>query len=590
MKNWIQLASLGLRAGIVVFGIWDVGLAAGAGGSIDAPPVELLGTSEGQSEPCCVGNLVDDFEDGSLAPLWFNTSSCGAAAESGGQLVLDKPAGCGGTTATGVGMANPYIICGDFDISIEFNLLFWPAPSVARFATIYVSDGTNYIGIERFRNAWTDGCTPFLESYKSFENTTDNCASTWVSSSATVGAFRIARIGGTTTTYYKNGTSWIPVRSGTAVTGPVRIGIYDGSDDAGSQQVRFDNLVITSAAPGDVDNDGIPDCSDNCPAVANPGQSDSDGDGIGDACDSGPCCLGNFIDDFDDGSISPNWVDVSDCNPATESGGQLILDNAPGCVGNTQVQVAMASGLQICGDFDAQVNFSILTWPTPQIQARYLVLYCSEVATGNGVMGIERFLRGSTACAPYADAYKSWFVNTDNCVATWSPTTTMEGKFRISRTGNSMSTMYWNGAGWSTLRTETVTTGPMRLGMYAGSDDVLGFQVRMDSLIVTSTGGIDVDSDGLAGCADNCPSIANPDQSDCDNDGIGDACDYLSGDADNSGSISISDAVFLINYIFAGGLAPCPLRNGDADCSGAVNISDAVYLINYIFAGGPAPC
>lgn len=101
---------------------------------------------------------------------------------------------------------------------------------------------------------------------------------------------------------------------------------------------------------------------------------------------------------------------------------------------------------------------------------------------------------------------------------------------------------------------------------------------------------MDTDIDGYGDGCDNCSMVANSSQADCDSDGIGDACDYLSGDADNNGVITISDAVYLINYVFSGGPAPCPLRNGDADCSGAVNISDAVYLINYIFAGGPAPC
>ncbi|MCC6963522.1 MAG: hypothetical protein IT585_09750, partial [candidate division Zixibacteria bacterium] len=62
----------------------------------------------------------------------------------------------------------------------------------------------------------------------------------------------------------------------------------------------------------------------------------------------------------------------------------------------------------------------------------------------------------------------------------------------------------------------------------------------------------------------------------------------ICGDASGEGAVNISDAVYLINYIFAGGPAPNPLLAGDADCTGAVSISDAVYLINYIFAGGPA--
>lgn len=67
-------------------------------------------------------------------------------------------------------------------------------------------------------------------------------------------------------------------------------------------------------------------------------------------------------------------------------------------------------------------------------------------------------------------------------------------------------------------------------------------------------------------------------------------CIPTCGDADGTGILTISDPVFLINYIFAGGPAPNPLSNGDADCNSIVTISDAVYLINYIFAGGLAPC
>ena len=100
----------------------------------------------------------------------------------------------------------------------------------------------------------------------------------------------------------------------------------------------------------------------------------------------------------------------------------------------------------------------------------------------------------------------------------------------------------------------------------------------------------DGDSDGVGDVCDNCPAVANANQADGNNNGIGDACDFVCGDADGNGLVTISDAVFLINYIFAGGPAPSPLLSADADCNALITISDAVYLINYIFTGGPAPC
>ncbi|MGB5139416.1 MAG: S8 family serine peptidase [Candidatus Zixiibacteriota bacterium] len=62
------------------------------------------------------------------------------------------------------------------------------------------------------------------------------------------------------------------------------------------------------------------------------------------------------------------------------------------------------------------------------------------------------------------------------------------------------------------------------------------------------------------------------------------------GDADNNGQRTISDVVYVINYIFYGGPAPAPTAmTGDADCTGIITMSDPVYIINYLFAGGPAP-
>jgi hypothetical protein len=65
---------------------------------------------------------------------------------------------------------------------------------------------------------------------------------------------------------------------------------------------------------------------------------------------------------------------------------------------------------------------------------------------------------------------------------------------------------------------------------------------------------------------------------------------YLPGDANGDNKYTVSDAVFLVNYLFKGGKAPVPLGAGDANCSGGVTVEDIIYLVNYLFKGGPVPC
>ncbi len=100
----------------------------------------------------------------------------------------------------------------------------------------------------------------------------------------------------------------------------------------------------------------------------------------------------------------------------------------------------------------------------------------------------------------------------------------------------------------------------------------------------------DFDSDLVGDSCDNCLYAYNPGQEDSDSDSIGNVCEFICGDATADGTVNVSDAVRIINYVFAGGDPPDPLEAGDVNCSSDVNVSDAVYIINYVFTGGNDPC
>jgi len=65
---------------------------------------------------------------------------------------------------------------------------------------------------------------------------------------------------------------------------------------------------------------------------------------------------------------------------------------------------------------------------------------------------------------------------------------------------------------------------------------------------------------------------------------------FMRGDTNGDKKVSLSDIVYLINYLFKFGPAPEPIQSGDTNCDGKVSLGDIVYLINYLFKFGPAPC
>jgi hypothetical protein len=61
---------------------------------------------------------------------------------------------------------------------------------------------------------------------------------------------------------------------------------------------------------------------------------------------------------------------------------------------------------------------------------------------------------------------------------------------------------------------------------------------------------------------------------------------FLRGDANGTGVVDISDAVFILNFLFLGGPAPGCEPGADTNTSGDLDISDAVNLLTALFLGG----
>ena len=64
---------------------------------------------------------------------------------------------------------------------------------------------------------------------------------------------------------------------------------------------------------------------------------------------------------------------------------------------------------------------------------------------------------------------------------------------------------------------------------------------------------------------------------------------FRRGDADADGIVNITDAIYVLNYLFQGGSEPPCLDAADADDEFAINITDGIYILNFLFLGGNEP-
>jgi hypothetical protein len=270
----------------------------------------------------------------------------------------------------------------------------------------------------------------------------------------------------------------------------------------------------------DGDGDGVPDDADNCPDDPNPGQEDADLDLIGDVCDPFPndrdneqaqceldlaVCQGASIsqcniqgaalcDDFDDDFTDPTlWIsETSGVGPMIDEAAQRVVINFPTDPQNGSNGVFGAryrSRCRLRGDFDVQVDYETLAWPSENgIRLSLWALADPSPIWADGIGGVGRVSFGSAGdhSGFPREVYLTQFAGQVQGIIATADTA---GALRLTRVGDVMTGYYLSATGWLEVSFGTTTNADVAFSLsahshesvYAGEVTSLAF----DNLVVT---------------------------------------------------------------------------------------------------------
>ncbi|MGE4619923.1 MAG: HYR domain-containing protein, partial [Planctomycetota bacterium] len=100
-------------------------------------------------------------------------------------------------------------------------------------------------------------------------------------------------------------------------------------------------------------------------------------------------------------------------------------------------------------------------------------------------------------------------------------------------------------------------------------------------------------------CEDDCNGNGTPDDcdissggsSDTNENGTPDECEqqFQRGDANTTGTVDVTDPIYILQYVIGTGPAPECMDSGDCNNDESLDISDAVYLLTHLFLATPPP-
>ena len=322
-------------------------------------------------------------------------------------------------------------------------------------------------------------------------------------------------------------------------------GDHDGVGDACDNCLQLSN---PSQANGDGDLQG--DACDNCLSIANSGQEDADADGVGDACD-------NCITDQ-----NPSQADVDNDGPGD------ACDNCPSIANTTQDDIDADGVGDICdncpdvpntnqNDIDGDGHGDACFLPD-NLNPVIFYVQGSGPTPSNGLPSW-----------PSGDAAVNLTV-IDPTGAVMSA-----DSFGVITNTIGVSAHYLNINGNDSVVIDSAKTGNYQMLVVrevgANPNTQYTTSIRVDGTIEETSSPSTVPAFGTSD-ATQFQTIP-----------------YAFGDADGTLEVDINDVVFLLTYIFNGGVAPYPVAAGDSDCTGEIEINDAVFVIDYIFLGGAPP-
>ena len=342
------------------------------------------------------------------------------------------------------------------------------------------------------------------------------------------------------------------------------VGGFDDRHGRMRQPLPLARVDGTTAAQGDLDNDGILDDADNCPRTTSANRLDSDGDGIGDICETEPVSnLGARPDDRNATIAHLTWqnpirsrltaLNISYRRRDGEGASSIIqimagVDLAPGAT-----VTRLVAGLDkdtnytlTVGGIDARHGFINQFLPPARVDVttpadsdgdaiRDEADNCPLLANpgqedgDNDQIGDVCEARPVTDLTAVADGLHamnlSWTNPQDSVLRAMNltygpphdPTANvidLTGQVNLSAGAR----VFYPVAGLDAGTTYTFTL--------SGIDFRHGRRAQtLEPVSRDETTLPDEDEDGITDAADNCPDVANAGQGDDDEDGIGDACE-----------------------------------------------------------------